>query len=85
MQSPPGQTLTVHPPDLDLPVVSSRHDERHAGVKGRPVDPAVMTLHTGGTNSDLSPSNLSLPLRAKSWRRPECEGTTDEQLSPGQW
>lgn len=38
--------LTIHSPDLDLPVVSTRHDERHAGVKGSPVDPPVVTLDT---------------------------------------
>lgn len=41
-----GESRTVHSPDLDLPVVSSRHDERHAGVKSGPVDPPVVTLET---------------------------------------
>lgn len=40
------ESLTIHSPDLDLPVISSRHDERHAGVKSSPVDPPVMTLDT---------------------------------------
>lgn len=38
--------LTIHSPDLDLPVIGSRHDERHAGVEGGPVDPPVVTLDT---------------------------------------
>lgn len=42
------RTLTIHSPDLDLPVISSRHNERHARVEGSPVDPTVMTLDTGG-------------------------------------
>lgn len=42
------KTLTIHSPDLDLSVISSRHNERHARVEGSPVDPAVMTLDTEG-------------------------------------
>lgn len=43
-----SKALTIHSPDLDLPVISSRHNERHAGVEGGPVDPTVMTLGTKG-------------------------------------
>lgn len=42
------EPLTIHSPDLDLPVISSRHNERHAGVEGGPIDPTVMTLDKKG-------------------------------------
>lgn len=48
------KTLTIHSPDLDLPVVSSRHDEGHARVESGPVDPAVMTLDTEGQAIDTN-------------------------------
>lgn len=48
------RALTIHSPDLDLPVVSSRHDEGHARVEGGPVDPAVMTLDTEGQAIDTN-------------------------------
>lgn len=46
------RTLTIHSPDLDLPVISSRHNKRHTRVEGSPVDPAVMTLNTEGQTID---------------------------------
>lgn len=39
-----GPLLTVHPPDLDLPVVSPGYDEGHGGVEGGPVDATVVAL-----------------------------------------
>lgn len=32
----------AHPPQLDLPIVTARHDERQSRVEGRPVDSAVV-------------------------------------------
>lgn len=43
-----SKPLTIHSPDLDLPVIGSRYNERHAGVESSPVDPTVMTLDTKG-------------------------------------
>ena len=34
----------VHPPDLDLPVISGRHDERESRVESREIDAAVVSL-----------------------------------------
>eukprot|EP00965_Chrysotila_dentata_P068733 2271115-Pleurochrysis_carterae.AAC.2 len=34
----------VHPPELDLPVVSARDDERQRGVERGPVHAAVVAL-----------------------------------------
>ena len=36
--------LTVHAPQLDLPVICSGDNEGKGGVEGRPIDPSVMPL-----------------------------------------
>lgn len=41
---PQENFLTVHPPDLHLPIVSSRHDKRHCRVEGSPVHPTIVAL-----------------------------------------
>lgn len=65
------QTLTIHSPDLDLPVISSRHNKRHARVEGSPVDPAVMTLHTEGRAKDTK-YLLVVGLACGSWPQSFC-------------
>lgn len=58
-------SLTVHSPDLHLPVVGSGYDEGHAGVKGRPVDPSVVTLDTETqTSSHTSTNRHPAPVTA---------------------
>lgn len=52
----PENPLTVHPPDLHLPVVSSRHDQRHGGVEGGPVHPPIVALQ-GKTSSLVREGN----------------------------
>ena len=36
--------VVIHPPELDLPVVGSTDNERHAGVEVCPVDAPVVAL-----------------------------------------
>lgn len=38
------ECLTVHPPNLDLPIIGPRDDEGHGGVESRPVYPTIMSL-----------------------------------------
>ncbi len=41
---PTAHLVVVHPPELDLPVVSSGHNEGHGGVEGGPVDAPIVAL-----------------------------------------
>lgn len=59
------ESLTVHSPDLHLPVVGSRHDEGHAGVEGCPVDAAVMTLDAKKHTQVREIKTLKLDLKPK--------------------
>lgn len=67
------RTLTIHPPDLDLPVISSRHNKRHARVEGSPVDPAVMTLDTAGKAIDTKDYEL---LGSQVWQSKSLQPIT---------
>lgn len=47
------RTCTVHPPDLDLAVICSWHNERHAGMEGCPVYASIVTLRPEQENANF--------------------------------
>lgn len=50
------RTRTVHPPDLDLAVICSWHNERHAGMEGCPVYASIVTLRPEQENTNFHSS-----------------------------
>lgn len=73
--------LTVHPPDLHLPIVSSGHDKRHCRVEGSPVHPTVVALQA---KRNVTRSNLLTEWNEQ--RKDEAtkavDGLAKTQLSP---
>lgn len=51
---PREHTHTVHPPDLDLAVICSWHNERHAGMEGCPVYASIVTLRPEQENTNYN-------------------------------
>ena len=61
--------LTIHPPDLHLPIISSRHNKWHCRVEGSPVHPTIMALRAKRKQS----------LEAIWWLNGMSKGRTKQQ------
>lgn len=61
--------LTIHPPDLHLPIISSWHNKWHCGVEGSPVHPTIVALQAKRKQS----------LEAIWWLNGTSKGRTKQQ------
>lgn len=77
---PRENLLTIHPPDLHLPIVSSGHDKRHCRVEGSPVHPTVVALRAkrNVTRSMVTERNE----QRKDEATKTVDGLAKTQLSP---
>lgn len=63
--------ITIHSPQFDLSVISSRHNKWHGGMERNPVDTTIMTLSTEHILRPLiwqEYRNIRPPLSSAIWQ-----------------
>jgi len=56
--------LTIHPPKLNLSIITSRHNQRHGGMESSPVDTSIVTFQDIFDHNISATEQISLAILA---------------------
>jgi hypothetical protein len=59
-----GFLLTIHPPKLNLSIITSRHNQRHGGMESSPVDTSIVPFQDIFDHNIRATEQISLTILA---------------------